>query len=45
MKACCDLVHHLGGELVGVAALIELAGLKGREKLGGVPVHSVLRYE
>ncbi len=45
MKACCDLVHHLGGELAGVAVLIELAGLKGREKLGGVPVHSVLRYE
>lgn len=45
MKACCDLVRYLGGELVGVAALIELSGLKGREKLGGVPVHSVLRYE
>ena len=45
MKACCDLVRYLGGELVGVAALIELSGLEGREKLGGVPVHSVLRYE
>src|SRR5215212_907646 len=30
MKACCDLVKGLGGEIVGVAVLIELAGLKGR---------------
>lgn len=45
MKACCDLVRQLGGELVGVAVLIELSGLKGREKLGHIPVHSVLQYE
>jgi adenine phosphoribosyltransferase len=44
MKACCDLVKHLGGELVGVAVLIELEGLKGRHKLGGTSVHSVLGY-
>lgn len=44
MKACCDLVRQLGGELVGVAVLIELAGLNGRSKLDGAPVHSVLKY-
>src|SRR4026209_1255861 len=27
MKACCDLVKGLGGEVVGVAVLIELLGL------------------
>src|SRR5438046_1498141 len=43
MKACCDLVKKLGGELAGIAVLIELAGLGGREKVGA-PVHSVLRY-
>lgn len=43
MGACCQLVRHLGGELVGAAVLIELAGLKGRAKLD-VPVHSVLQY-
>jgi adenine phosphoribosyltransferase len=43
MKACCDLVNQLGGELAGVAVLIELEGLKGRNKLS-VPVHSVLKY-
>lgn len=44
MKACCDLVKQLKGELVGVAVLIELAQLKGREKIAGTPVHSVLQY-
>ena len=45
MKACCDLVKQLGGELVGVAALIELQGLRGRDKLGDIEVHTVLKYE
>ncbi len=45
MKACCDMVHRLGGELAGLAVLIELAGLKGRDKLGPTAVHSVIRYE
>src|SRR6202161_329025 len=29
MKACCDMVDQLGGELAGVAGLIELVGLEG----------------
>jgi adenine phosphoribosyltransferase len=45
MKACCDLVKNLGGELAGIAVLIELAGLGGREKLLPHEVHAVLRYE
>jgi len=44
MKACCDLVNQLGGELVGVAVLIELAGLQGRKKVAPASVHSVLQY-
>ena len=43
MKACCDMVEQLGGDLVGVAVLIELQGLNGRAKLKH-PVHSVLKY-
>ena len=43
MAACCELVKSLGGEIVGVAFLIELTFLKGREKFGGMPVHSVIR--
>jgi adenine phosphoribosyltransferase len=44
MKACCDLVKQLGGDLVGAAVLIELTELKGREKIAPTSVHSVLRY-
>jgi len=44
MKACCDLVQELGGELAGIAVLIELVGLNGRAKLSGKDVHSVLKY-
>ncbi len=45
MKACCQMVQKLGGELAGIAVLIELASLKGRDRLAPTPVHSVLRYE
>lgn len=45
MKACCDLVTQLGGTIAGVAVLIELAGLGGREKVAPLEVHSVMRYE
>src|SRR5271163_24057 len=41
MKACINLVKHLGGELAGIAVLIELAGLNGREKISPHEVHSV----
>jgi adenine phosphoribosyltransferase len=44
MKACVDMVEDLGGEIAGIAVLIELAGLKGRQKLAPRPVHSVLHY-
>lgn len=44
MKACCDMVRHLGGEIVSVAVLIELDALKGRDQVAPVPVHSVLKY-
>lgn len=45
MKACCDMVRQLGGEIVGAAVLIELAGLHGRKKIAPVEIHSVVRYE
>jgi adenine phosphoribosyltransferase len=44
MKACCDLVDRLGGELVGIAVLIELLALNGRAKIAPRSVHSVLKY-
>jgi adenine phosphoribosyltransferase len=44
MKACCDMVQQLGGTMAGIAVLIELAGLRGRDRLPAA-VHSVVRYE
>lgn len=44
LSACCELVRKLGGELLGVVVLIELADLGGRRKLGQTPVASVLHY-
>ena len=44
MKACCEMVKKLGGELAGIAVLIELADLRGRDKLTPTPVHSVIQY-
>ena len=44
MKACCDLVRQIGGEIVGVAVLTELTALGGRAKVAPLPVHSVIQY-
>ncbi len=43
-RAAVRLVKRLGGELEGVAFLIELVGLNGRALLEGEQVLSVLRY-
>ena len=43
-KAACDLIERLGGEVLGLVVLIELEELKGRELMGPVEVHSLLRY-
>jgi adenine phosphoribosyltransferase len=44
-KATCNLVEKLGGEVVGVAFVIELNFLKGREKLKGYDVFSLIQYD
>ncbi|HYX89554.1 MAG TPA: adenine phosphoribosyltransferase [Gaiellaceae bacterium] len=43
-RAICDLADQLGGEIVGVAFVIELAFLEGRKHLEGYDVHSLIRY-
>lgn len=45
MAATLRLVEQLGGHVVGVAFLIELAFLHGREKLKHYPLHSLIVYE
>ncbi len=42
--AVAGMVKSLGGNLVGLGFLIELEGLKGRDKLRGYNVHSILKY-
>jgi adenine phosphoribosyltransferase len=45
MLACCELVKSMNATIVGVTILIELAGLKGRDRLKSfADVHSVLVY-
>ncbi len=39
-----NLVEQLGGTVVGLAFVIELAFLNGREKLSGYDVHSLIQY-
>jgi len=44
ISAAVDLVQQLGGEIVELAFLIELVALKGREKLKGHSVFSLIQY-
>jgi adenine phosphoribosyltransferase len=43
-KATAQLVEQLGGIVVGLPFIIELAFLDGREKLGGYDVFSLIEY-
>ena len=44
VEATIKLVEELGGEVVGCAFLIELEDLKGRERLAGYDVFTMLKY-
>jgi adenine phosphoribosyltransferase len=43
--ATCQLVEKLGGVVSGVAFVVELDFLKGRDKLAKYDIFSVLRYD
>jgi adenine phosphoribosyltransferase len=43
VRAVIDLVEQLGARVVGAAFLIELTALKGREKLKGYPLFSLIK--
>jgi adenine phosphoribosyltransferase len=43
-RATIDLVRQLGGKVEGVAFLIELVALGGRQRLDGEPIMAVLQY-
>jgi len=42
--AAASIVEQIGGKVYGIACLIELGLLKGREKLGGRDVFTLIRY-
>ena len=43
-KATAELVERIGGKVVGIACLIELGFLNGRDKLEGYELFTLLRY-
>jgi adenine phosphoribosyltransferase len=43
-QAICKLVESCGAEVVGIAFIVELTFLPGRERLAGYEVTSLVRY-
>jgi len=44
VKAVTDLIKQFQGKIIGIAFLIELTELKGRDKLKDYPLYSVIKY-
>jgi len=44
VRAVTELIKQLQGQIAGIAFLIELTDLKGKEKLRGYPVYSLIKY-
>ena len=44
-EAMVGMIEQLGGEVVKICFVMELAGLKGREKLKDYEVESAIVYE
>lgn len=44
-EAMIKLVESLGGVVVGVVVMMELAGLKGRDRIKGYRLDSAIRYD
>lgn len=45
MAAASQLITNLGGVVAGVACIIELTFLNGREKLNSVPISTLVAYD
>jgi adenine phosphoribosyltransferase len=43
-RATARLVERLGAKVVGIACIIELTFLNGREKLGDLDFFSIIKY-
>ena len=44
-KAAAEMAESLGADICGLGFVVELDGLKGRDKLKGYDVFSLLHYE
>lgn len=44
LAATANLVKRLGGEVVEICCIVELEALEGRKQLGGVPMHTLIKY-
>ncbi|MHC4460808.1 MAG: adenine phosphoribosyltransferase [Planctomycetota bacterium] len=44
MAAACKLIEKIGGQVAGIAFLIELSELAGREQLTGYKISTVISY-
>ncbi len=44
MVAACELIEKIGGQIAGIAFLIELTDLNGRAKLTGYKINTVISY-
>jgi adenine phosphoribosyltransferase len=44
IRACKDLIEQEGGQVIGIAFLMELAGLKGRDKINDIPICTLITY-
>jgi adenine phosphoribosyltransferase len=44
MAAACKLIEKIGGQIAGIAFLIELKELAGRDKLGAYKIDTVISY-
>lgn len=45
MEAAVKLIEKLGGRVAQISFLIELSFLKGRDKLNGYEIHSLIKYD
>ena len=45
MAAACKLIEKIGGQVIGITFLIELAGLNGRGKIADYNIRSIISYD
>lgn len=45
MASACKLIEKIGGQVAGIVFLVELADLRGREKISSYNVKSIISYD